>query len=305
MSDKSQKRRARCCDGIRRRDVIRIGAAGLFGASFPLAHIARAASSAQADRKPADKGVSLIILYTRGGMSHLDTLDLKPEAPAEFRGDFRPIETNVPGMQISEHLPLLARQADKFAILRSMTHGNSGHGLADHYMLTGYHPTPAFNQNLTPNNERPCHGSIIAHKFGPRGSVPPYVALPRQHPSGGSAYLGSSAAPFVVDADPNSPDFAVPDLAPPLDIPSARLDDRQRLFAQIDRYRQTVEVRANRRARELSAFQQKAFDLMTSSETKAAFDIGREPKELRDKYGRHSLGQMCLMGRRLVEAGVR
>jgi hypothetical protein len=230
---------------------------------------------------------------------------MKPEAPAEFRGEFDPIDTNVTGIQVCAHLPLLSRQADKYSLLRSMTHTNSGHGPADHYMLTGYHPTPAFNPNLSPNNERPAHGSIIAKKLGPRGSVPPYVCLPKMHNSAGPAYLGSSAAPFVVDADPNAPNFAVPDLVPPLAVNAGRLDARKRLMAQVDRYQHAAEVRANRGAGALNAFQEKAFDLITSPETKAAFDIHQEPDALRNRYGRHSLGQSCLMARRLVEAGVR
>ncbi len=108
---------------------------------------------------------------------------------------------------------------DKLALIRSFRHHNSDHGAADHYMLTGYFPQAGFNPDLNPNNQRPAHGAIIARKLGPRGSVPPYVCLPKMHPSTGSAYLGAAAAPFVIDADPNAPDFAVPDVVPP---PAAR-----------------------------------------------------------------------------------
>ncbi|MEZ6044795.1 MAG: DUF1501 domain-containing protein [Planctomycetaceae bacterium] len=140
---------------------------------------------------------------------------------------------------------------------------------------------------------------------GPKGSIPPYVALPMMHPSGGAAYLGSGAAPFVVNSDPNSPDFAVPDLVPPLTVDGNRLDRRQELLAGIDRFASSTEIEANKQAKSLNTFQNKAFDLITSSETRKAFDLAQEPAELRDAYGRNSLGQMCLMGRRLVEAGVR
>ena len=172
-------------------------------------------------------------------------------------------------------------------------------------MLTGYAPRAGFNPSLKPNNQFPSHGSIIAKKLGPRGSVPPYVCLPRMHNSGGAAYLGAGAAPFVVEADPNAPNFAVPDLVPPLSVQSDRLDNRRELLASVDRFRKTAESHANQAAKSLSTFQQKAFQLMTSPETKAAFDIAREADALRDRYGRHSLGQSCLMARRLVEAGVR
>lgn len=204
-----------------------------------------------------------------------------------------------------EHLPLLATQADKFSLVRNFGHRNSDHGPADHYMLTGYHPVAGFNPNLSPNNQRPAHGAIIARKLGPRGSVPPYVCLPRMHASAGSAYLGATVAPFVVESDPNSPSFAVPDLLPPLVVDSSRFENRKQLLGVVDRFQKSGETAANRGASAINTFQKKAFDLMTSSATKAAFDLNSEPAEVRDRYGRNSLGQACLMARRLVEAGVR
>lgn len=293
------------CDRISRRDCLQVGAAMLpLGMGLSLSNLLhRQAVAADGDTPKED--VSLIVLFLKGGLSTIDTLDLKPQAPSEFRGDFRPISTNVPGLEICEHLPLLSRQADKFALLRNFTHTDSGHGPADHWMLTGYAPRAGFNPSLKPNNQYPSYGSTIAKKLGPRGSVPPYVCLPRMHNSAGSAYLGAAAAPFVVEADPNAPNFAVPDLVPPLNVPSDRLGNRRELLASVDRFRQSAESQANQAARSLSTFQQKAFQLMTSPETKAAFDIAREPDALRDRYGRHSLGQSCLMARRLVEAGVR
>ncbi|MBT6155243.1 MAG: DUF1501 domain-containing protein [Planctomycetaceae bacterium] len=291
------------CDGIKRRDLLRVGVAGMTGAALPLSQLLQ--SQAAADAKGEKNDVSLIILFLQGGLSTIDILDLKPNAPAEFRGEFNPIDTNVRGMQICEHLPQVAGQADKFSLLRNFTHTNSGHGPADHWMLTGYAPRPGFNGSLKPNNQRPAHGSIISRMLGPRGSVPPYVCLPKMHNSGGAAYLGTTAAPFVVNADPNAPGFSVPDLAPPLAIDSKRFGARRQLLGQIDRYKKAAEIEANRGAKALSTFQQKAFDLISSPETKAAFDITQESDKLRDEYGRSSLGQSCLMARRLVEAGVR
>src|SRR5437773_11665279 len=185
------------CDGIRRRDFLRFGAAGLFGLSLPrLLEL-----QARAGERGRPRDVSLIFVFLHGGLSTIDTFDLKPDAPAEFRGEFKPIATNVAGLQVCEHLPRLAKQMDKLALIRSFRHHNSDHGPADHYMLTGYFPQAAFNPGLKPNNQRPAHGSIIARKLGPRGGVPPYVCLPRMHPSAGSAYLGSSVSPFVIYAD--------------------------------------------------------------------------------------------------------
>src|SRR5262249_36269701 len=154
-------------------------------------------------------------------------------------------------------------------------------------------------------NERPSHGAIVARVLGPRGSIPPYVCLPKMHPSAGAAYLGAVASPFVIEADPNAPDFAVPDVVPPLLLSPARLDARRELLSRVDRFQRAAESAVNRDVRAVGAFRQKAFDLMTSRDAKAAFDIHSERSALRDEYGRNSLGQGCLTARRLVEAGVR
>jgi len=297
-------RQVHFCDGIVRRDFLRLGTAGVFGMGLTLpALLAQEAQAAAKGKTTRD--VSLIFLFLHGGLSTMDTWDLKPEAPAEFRGDFKPIATNVTGIQVGEHVPRTARQMDKFALIRSFRHHNSDHGPADHYMLTGYFPVAGFNPGLNPNNQRPAHGSIVARKLGPKGSVPPYICLPKMHPSGGPAYLGSGAAPFVIDADPNAPNFAVPDIVPPPSLKASRLDARKQLLAQIDRFQKTAEVRANRGSQAVSIYQKRAFELMTSPAAKKAFEIRAEPDKLRDEYGRNSLGQSCLMARRLVEAGVR
>src|SRR5437588_1002890 len=236
----------RFCDGVSRRDMLRFGAAGLFGLSLPRLLELQAGA---ADQGRPTRDVSLIYLFLHGGLSTIDTWDLKPDAPVEFRGEFKPIATNVSGVGIGEHLPRVARQMDKLALIRSFRHHNSDHGPADHYMLTGYFPVAGFNPNLKPNNQRPAHGSVIARKLGPRGGVPPYVCLPKMHPSCGPAYLGAAAAPFVIETDPNAPDFSVPDSLPPPAIAADRLDARTHLPAQGDRLRQTADAQANRHAR--------------------------------------------------------
>ena len=292
------------CDGISRRSILRVGAAGFCGSTLTLPRLLQRSAQANETAKSGED-VSLIIVFLRGGLSTIDTVDMKPQTPAEIRGEFNPIETNVPGTVVCEHLAKTARQMDKFSLVRSFSHFDANHGTADHYVLTGYPVRPGFNANLKPNNQHPAHGATISRKFGPRGSVPPYVCLPQMHASGGSSFLGPGMAPFVVNADPNSPNFSVPDLMPPLAIDAYRLQSRTNLRQEVDRFHQSAELRANRSARALTTFQQKAFDLMTSSAAKAAFDIGCEPNTLRDEYGRTSLGQCCLMARRLVEAGVR
>jgi len=283
--------------------MLRIGGAGLLGSSLTLPDLLR--RSAYGADAGARDDVSVIILFLHGGLSTIDTFDLKPEAPAEFRGDFAPIATSVPGLSVCEHLPKLAQSAHRFSLIRNFTHINSDHGPADHYMLTGYRPTASFNPSLKPNNQRPAHGSIIAKQLGPRGGVPPYVCLPVMHPSCGPAYLGATSAPFVVEADPNSPNFKVPDLMPPLIVDAERLESRKTLLNSVDRFRKTGDVAANAKAAQRSKFQEKAFELVTSTATRKAFDLGSESVSLRDDYGRTTLGQSCLMARRLVEAGVR
>jgi hypothetical protein len=294
----------RYCDGVTRRDLIRLGAASLFGTAWGLPRLLAGAEAArQEGRSPRD--ISLIYLFLHGGLSTIDTFDMKPEAPAEFRGEFKQIATVLPGVQVCEHLPRVAQQMRHFSQVRSFRHHNSDHGPADHFMLTGYFPGAGFNPTASPNNTRPSFGSIIARKLGPRGSVPPYVCLPKLHPSCGSAYLGPVAAPFVIDADPNAPNFSVPDIVPPPVLAADRIDHRKDLLKELDRFQREAEGKINKQAQTVGVFQQRAFDLMTSAAAKKAFDIHAENDKLRDEYGRHNLGQSCLMARRLVEAGVR
>jgi uncharacterized protein (DUF1501 family) len=292
------------CDGRSRRDFLHLGTANLFGLSLGLPELLRMRASATGQGQTT-RDVSLIYLFLKGGLSTIDTWDLKPDAPAEFRGEFRPRSTNVTGIQVSEYMPRSAGQMDKFSLIRSFRHHDSSHGPSDHYMMTGYFPRAGFNGGLKPNNHQPAIGSIISNKLGPRNGVPPYVCLPTMHPSGSSAYLGSAHAPFVIEADPNAPNFSIPDLVPPLTLPSNRLEARQELLSQVDRYQQSVEMQANQHARAVGAFQTSAFTLMTSESARQAFDIQQESARLRDEYGRNTLGQSCLMARRLVEAGVR
>lgn len=300
---------SRFCDGITRRDLLSVGSAALFGSTWTTTGLlqaeAHAADSHSAGPSSPQDDVSLIVVFLRGGPSTIDMFDMKPNAPSEIRGEFSPVSTAVPGIQITEHLPRTAQQQDKFSLVRSFTHTNNSHGHADHYMLTGYHPTPAFNSKLRPNNERPSHGSIISRLKGPRGSVPPYVCLPEMHKSAGASYLGPGAAPFVIQADPNAPDFSVPDLLPPLTLNASRLEARAELREQLGRFERAAEETHNRQARSFSVFREKAVSLMASAEAQRAFNIEAESPALRDEYGRTTLGQSCLMARRLVEAGVR
>src|SRR6186713_116535 len=181
------------CDGLQRRDFVRLGITGLFGSSLSLPQLLQAEAT-PAGNAIKDRGLSVIYVFLKGGLSTIDTFDMKPNAPAEFRGEFNPAATNVPGLQIADLLPKMAKQMDKVALLRGFGHKNSDHGPADHYMLTGYFPQAGFNPSLMPNNQRPSFGSIIARELPPSGtakegsSVPPYVTLPSMHNSAGAAY---------------------------------------------------------------------------------------------------------------------
>jgi len=298
-------RRGILCDGVQRRDFLRVGGAGVFGSFMTLPGLLQQQTLAAEHGRGIKDERSLIIVFLRGGLSTIDTFDMKPDAPSEFRGDFQPIDTNVAGIQVGEHIPRIAQQMDKFSFIRSFGHPNSDHGPADHYMLTGYHPLSGFNAAVTPNNQRPSVGSIIARKLGGRGSVPPYVCVPDMHPSCGAAYLGAAYEPFSVNSDPADPGFTVRDIVPPLELSSRRTDARRHLLAQVDRFQKGTEKAANTKAGSVSVFREKAFDLMTSPAAKKAFNIHNEDPGLRAEYGHNSLGQSCLMSRRLVEAGVR
>src|SRR4051794_35496690 len=194
--------RAAFCDRIPRRDLLRVGSAAFMGASFSLAEMLQRRAAAAPAAARTDSDVSLIIVFLRGGLSTIDTVDLKPHAPAEVRGEFLPIDTKVPGISVCEHLTKMALQMDKISLVRSFSHFDSTHGSADHYVLTGYPVKAGFNSGLKPNNQHPPHGATISRMLGPRGSVPPYVCLPQMHASAGSSILGPGAAPFVVNANP-------------------------------------------------------------------------------------------------------
>ena len=227
---------------------------------------------------------------------------MKPDAPAGFAASsIRFKQTSTASRSAS--ICRAARQQDKFSLVRSFRHHNSDHGPADHYILTGYFPQAGFNPSLTPNNQRPALGSVIARKQGRarRASLRVFAAhAPKQR----LGISGTTVSPFVIDADGNAPNFSVPDIAAAVDATN-RLENRRELLRQLDRVQESAERQANTHARAVGDYQREAFNLMVSPEARRAFDLQAEPARLRDEYGRHTLGQSCLMARRLVEAGVR
>ena len=272
-----------CTSLFGRRDFLRIGSLGALGVS--LDGVLRAG---------AKKDISCILLWQSGGCGHLDTFDLKPDAPKEIRGEFKPISTNVPGIQICEHLPFTAKQADKFTILRSMKSRENNHERAINYLLTGYLPLPTL--------EFPSMGSVVSKELGPKNGLPPYVAVPNTFPSYGGGYLGGAYNPFIA-GDPNVSGYQVRDMTLPADVDWTRVANRNFLLKQMDAKFNAIESSTDMAA--MDAFYQKAYDLLKSPAARKAFDIGAEKESLRERYGRTPVGQGALLARRLVESGVR
>ena len=235
----------------------------------------------------------------------MDMWDLKPDAPAEIRGPFQPISTVVPGTQISQLLPLCAKVADKFTILRSHSHNDNAHHTGRLWVLTGYPPNFADGQAKgVPFNELyPSIGSIVSRELGSGGQVPPYVEVPNALGPGGPGFYGAKYAPFTIDNDPAQPDFKVRDLNVPESITDDRFARRQQLLAGAERL--GAGQQATGRARTLSSYYEQAVDLVTSPQARKAFDIQAESSAMRERYGYSSIGQCALLARRLVEAGGR
>ncbi len=288
------------CDGIDRRGFIRVGSL----AGLTLAEVLRMQELSAA--VAPQQNVNCIFIFIIGGMAHQDLWDLKPEAAAEIRGDFRPISTAVPGMQISEILPHVAKITDKLTILRSLTHNDPDHTAGYHVMMTGQHPGTggSFNRNVPNNNVHPAFGSMVAKLGRNVSSLPPYISIPNFLNSGGPAFLGASCAPFVIESDPAAPEFSVRDIVLPEGVTNERSIRRQESLRRVNEFEANAE-KIGKEVQALDIFQHKAYSLMTSQAAKKAFDITRENDSTREEYGMTSLGQCCLMGRRLVEAGCR
>ena len=224
--------------------------------------------------------------------------DLKPNAPAEVRGEFKPISTIVPGIQISEHLPNQAKVFDKMAVVRSAYHTNAGHGMGSQWMLTGYQPTIEVNDNIFPST-----GSVVARLKGSNEpGLPSYVNLPRVLSLGKAAYLGASYNPFAPDANPNDASFQVRNLKLPGRVDAERLERRKLLVNDLDTIRRDLDTKGDMTG--IDTFYRDAMEMVTNTKAQQAFDVNKESVKLRDRYGRNDLGQCCLLARRLVEAGV-
>jgi hypothetical protein len=254
---------------------------------------------AQAQQKHYDfveaKADSVIHVFLPGGIAHQETFDPKPYSPIEYRGEIGSIKTST-GELVSETIPQLAKIADRYAIIRSMTHGEAAHERGTQNMFTGYKPSPAL--------EYPSFGSVISHEYGPKNNLPPYVCIPNQpNIYAGCGYLSSSFSPFNLGADPASGGFKVRDLSLPGGVTDERFARRRSALEAVNYYFSQRDKSDNVGA--MNTFYERAYSMVSSPQAREAFDIEKEDPKLRDRYGRNAAGQRMLMARRLVEAGVR
>lgn len=288
------------CDGVTRRDFLQAGTLGAIGLSLPQLLAAKEQGAINKDYDDR----SVIMIFNLGAPSQLDTFDMKPDAPAEIRGPFKPIKTAAPGMEISEILPLHAKLADKFSLVRSCFHTAAAVHDTGHQMLqTGRLFAGGVNT--------PHAGCVTAYLRGRKTDLPPHVILPEpmgntggNMPHGQDAgFLGKAHDPFALMADPSKPDFKVPDLLPPPQIGDVRLDRRRRLREIVEET--ADDFAASESAKLLDSNFEAAFRIMTSPQARAAFDLSKEPAKVRERYGMNRFGQCCLLARRLIESGVR
>ena len=304
------------CD-LSRRSVLRIGTLGMGG--LTLSHLLRMEAEGAVEPTGSGRLPSVIVLHMRGGPSQLDTWDMKPDAPLEIRGEFRPISTTVPDLQICELLPMTAAIMHKWSIVRSLQHpaqyGDVSHSRGDQVVFTGYGPGADDSINV-----HPSMGSVVAKQLQPRDSAMlAYVMIPRRIPGTDAAYLGPACRPFETLADPaaRGQKFVVPNLSLPAELGVSQLADRRQLASSLDRFRRDVDASGMLDA--IDSHQKRAWELITSSRVREAFDYDSEPQAIKDRYGypppyrprmvaggdNPGWNQRLLLARRLVEAGVR
>ncbi len=275
------------CPGLRlgRRNVLRTGVAG--GLGLGLADLLFLRRSLGDETPVAARAQSVIHIFLPGGVAHQETFDPKPYAPLEYRGDLGVVKTKT-GEHFSAGLPQLAAIADKFTVIRSMTHTDAAHERGVEHMFTGYPPSPAISY--------PSIGSVVSHELGPRNHLPPYVCVPDQpNPFAGSGYLSSAYAPFSLGADPARGDFRVRDLNLPSGVTPERFARRREALAAINEGYGLTSTADNVVA--MNAFYECAYSLLDSVEAREAFQLAAESKEMRDRYGRNAAGQRMLMAR--------
>jgi hypothetical protein len=292
---------------LTRRSALQIGGLGLLGLTLPRLLDAEENKTTAA---PPIRAKSVIFLFQYGGPSHIDMFDMKPDAPEGIRSPHKPAATVVPGLQITERLPEVAKVMDKVTLIRSMTHNMKNHNSAAYYALTGHAP-PLDDIRLRDSIDLfPAYGSVVS-RLGPSqdASVPSFVAYPHVCRDGSitpgqhASFLGKAHDPLLITEDPNSADFRLPEFSLPAGVTMGRLENRRELQKLVDRQSRLLDYSAE--ARGIDAYYDRALSMLNSDKVRRAFDLTHEPDKVRDSYGRTTYGQSCLLARRLVEAGVR
>jgi len=296
----------RLCDGLDRREWLRVGGLGAFGLSLPTLLATRSASA-----HPEPKAKACILLFLLGAPPQQETWDPKPDSPAEARGDLKPIQSATPGLLVGETMPMTSRLTNKIAVLRAVSTNDNAHSSSGYYMTTGVPHAPVGVENAKPGapNDWPSLGAIVRKLKGDH-PLPTAATLPEQTANDGNliwpgqdgGFLGRAADPWLLDCDPNAAQFQLSGLALPPDVPPARFDQRRKLLERVDGHLGELDRRGVQ-ADQLGRSRQ-AFDLINSAAAKRAFRLEEESPRVRDRYGRTKFGQSCLLARRLVEAGV-
>ena len=303
----------RLCDGLSRREAMRVGGLTLGGLSLArLLGQPRPAGAAEAIKTSGGKAKSCIVLFLFGGPPQHSTWDPKPDAPAEVRGEIKPIATKVSGLTVGELMPKLAEQADKLCVLRAVSTGDNAHSSSGYYMLTGrpHAPMNAENANPGPPNDWPNMAGVL-NRLSPVGELPTSVRLPMHifntdgsvWPGQDGGFLGRTCDPWLFRCQPADPDFKIPEFTLPVDVPPERLSSRASLLSELNARLDGVE--RGGKLDYFTALSQKAFGVLSSAKSRAAFRLTDEPQSVRDRYGMTQFGQSTLLSRRLVEAGVR
>ncbi|MFQ3592934.1 MAG: DUF1501 domain-containing protein [Gemmataceae bacterium] len=288
---------------LSRRKLLQVGSLGLTGLGLP--HILQASRQSQ----PKARVKSVIFLHQWGGPSHLDTFDMKPDAPAEVRGKYQPIASSLPGVPVCEKLPNMARVLDRVCQIRTLRHTMKNHNSAGYYSLSGYAP-PSDDQRLRDTQDLfPAYGSVVDRLAPAAKGIPTFVAFPHVISDGSvtpgqhASFLGKAHDPLLITQDPNQSGFRLPELSLPSGLSLDRLQARREMLKLIDQQARLLEFSS--RARGIEAHHERAVAMLSSPAVKAAFDLSREPQAVRERYGRTTYGQSCLLARRLVEAGAK
>ncbi len=289
----------RNCNGVGRRDFIQTGLGALGG--LGMADLLQAKTIAPAGG--INKDTRCIMVWLDGGPSHYETFDPKPDAPSEIRGEFGTVPTTVPGVHFCDKMPKLAKSFGNFSVVRSIAHNQNNHGAGNHYLMTG-RPTPVPVGCGAFVTFHPSFGSVVSSERTVPHGLPAYISAPRVSRSGGPNFLGAQHAPFVISDNPDSKGFRVRDVTIPPEIAEGRAKNRAQLRESLDNLKRMTDKAAEDPAVAFDEFYSQGFDLITSTEAQAAFDMDKEDEKMREKYGRNDFGQRLLMARRLTEVGV-